>query len=1118
MIGSALLNRPVLDFQLMTSLWEVDVSAVVTVANLTFVNLSPAYFSPGYVFSQFGLTTERIWAFRRFSRNLVIVNSTLVIPSEELQYSRYWLTYVVSPVPEAQARGDIMAKAAWLGLQGVAIAAVNTSGIYYRSVLRLTAVYDQVRLTDTLGSQYPVLPQQTDLGVLLADTVPLTATNPVINASDLGLALLPNNSSPDEQGRRWILMSANFSLTAAVWSTPGGGPAPKGYTFSPYAALMPGSHIITRSVESSVARLAMGWLVNALGLEIGATLAIRNIMLGELSPRNMSYDPSDPLGALASPLWAFQLPDGYDKTTITNCYVLVSQDELRLLQQMLLPASANTQLKSASGPSYKQALGPAVRSFFSSLEAVQVPHYGETFLTLSAATTTRFRLTNVTFRLAITADGEAPVTHNFTTLGVPPDGPSDTGGSSSSSSATIGIAVGCAVGGAVLLALAGFFIWRRRRAGEGSAYSKYLKGTASAAGTEADAGAAGTSDLAPSSQGITHSSQVLRAGGRASDIEAAERACKDSTPHTGGQSASITMTGVTIGGTSSSGVGASASAGVSVGTSMPSSLPRPTTTALPTGAAAGALLPKRGVSQATDSFEQPPSNTTLLAQHGIAARPLRAPSPQTTPSQTGSGKTGGSGGQSQSPAGGANLPASGATGLEAMHAMIQMLGQGFNDRQLTVHGLLGKGAHGTVYKGTWRGLPVAIKSMIFNQDSNARQQHRPLMEAAISSNLAHPNIVTTYSYELRELEHEFASLSPELARQGGGWRLLIIQEYCDAGPLRRLCDCGFFLTPAKPSPARAKLKLPKLKRKGSPSGGASEGSGGSGGKAADASTAPTAGTAAAAAFTSRASSGSSGKDNEGGRQSSGSEAAQPAAAAAAGPRRSAAGTEAVAGAPGQAEAAGAVETAPPNESAAGGPAVRPPLDDLPTDVPSRPGGGLEAAVRYVEAALMIARGLQHIHDKNIVHGDLNPNNVLLVRTPELSLGFCLKVADFGLSVRMAEGESHLSNLFQGSPYYCAPEVLLSGKVGKSADLYSLGIMLWELQHGQRPPWRMGQRLRSYPALNTAELDFGTETPPRYVRLAKDCFHAAKESRPAIASVVQTLASIKSDLEGVMRGG
>eukprot|EP00198_Chlamydomonas_reinhardtii_P013902 XP_001703239.1 predicted protein [Chlamydomonas reinhardtii] len=192
--------------------------------------------------------------------------------------------------------------------------------------------------------------------------------------------------------------------------------------------------------------------------------------------------------------------------------------------------------------------------------------------------------------------------------------------------------------------------------------------------------------------------------------------------------------------------------------------------------------------------------------------------------------------------------------------------------------------------------------------------------------------------------------------------------------------------------------------------------------------------------------------------------------------------------------------------------TRPLLEDVPADVSGgRPASSLQAALRYVEAALQIARGLQHIHEKNIVHGDLNPNNVLLVRAPGTPLGFCLKVSDFGLSVRVGEGQSHLSNLFQGTPYYCAPEVMLSGKVGKSADLYSLGIMLWELQNGTRPPWRMGVRLRTYPSLNTGELEFGPETPPRYARLARECFHASSAARPSVGVVVAALERIREDL-------
>ena len=75
-------------------------------------------------------------------------------------------------------------------------------------------------------------------------------------------------------------------------------------------------------------------------------------------------------------------------------------------------------------------------------------------------------------------------------------------------------------------------------------------------------------------------------------------------------------------------------------------------------------------------------------------------------------------------------------------------------------------------------------------------------------------------------------------------------------------------------------------------------------------------------------------------------------------------------------------------------------------------------------------------------------------------------------------------------------------------------MLWELQNGTRPPWRMGVRLRTYPSLNTGELEFGPDTPPRYARLARECFSSSKEARPIITVVVTTLNSIKTELEAL----
>ena len=58
-----------------------------------------------------------------------------------------------------------------------------------------------------------------------------------------------------------------------------------------------------------------------------------------------------------------------------------------------------------------------------------------------------------------------------------------------------------------------------------------------------------------------------------------------------------------------------------------------------------------------------------------------------------------------------------------------------------------------------------------------------------------------------------------------------------------------------------------------------------------------------------------------------------------------------------------------------------------------------------------------------------------------------QVADFGMSMNIRDNHSHVSGVRHGTPLYVAPEILKNGKASKSADVYSFGVILWELFHG-----------------------------------------------------------------------
>jgi hypothetical protein len=89
----------------------------------------------------------------------------------------------------------------------------------------------------------------------------------------------------------------------------------------------------------------------------------------------------------------------------------------------------------------------------------------------------------------------------------------------------------------------------------------------------------------------------------------------------------------------------------------------------------------------------------------------------------------------------------------------------------------------------------------------------------------------------------------------------------------------------------------------------------------------------------------------------------------------------------------------------------------------------------------ILRGVLCLHQHNIIHRDLNPSNILLIKeeTGEITV----KIADYGLSVlHELSDQSHTKD--RGTPKYMAPEVSLNTKYDTKADIYSLGIILENL--------------------------------------------------------------------------
>ncbi len=159
----------------------------------------------------------------------------------------------------------------------------------------------------------------------------------------------------------------------------------------------------------------------------------------------------------------------------------------------------------------------------------------------------------------------------------------------------------------------------------------------------------------------------------------------------------------------------------------------------------------------------------------------------------------------------------------------------------------------------------------------------------------------------------------------------------------------------------------------------------------------------------------------------------------------------------------------------------------------------------------VLAGLHHVHELtdldgtplNAVHRDVSPQNVMVLHDGPV------KVLDFGIAkVHDGEdqGEITLAGVIKGKPHYMAPEQMFwEGGIDRRADVFAVGVMLWEAVTGQRM-WRDRTEAELFRSLATGRLprvqEFATDVPCAALEIVERALSADRERRYTTAREMQ----------------
>lgn len=173
--------------------------------------------------------------------------------------------------------------------------------------------------------------------------------------------------------------------------------------------------------------------------------------------------------------------------------------------------------------------------------------------------------------------------------------------------------------------------------------------------------------------------------------------------------------------------------------------------------------------------------------------------------------------------------------------------------------------------------------------------------------------------------------------------------------------------------------------------------------------------------------------------------------------------------------------------------------------------------RFLNLAHQICLGLQAAHQGilledrlcPIVHRDIKPSNLLVVQDPDM--GESVKILDFGIA-KLMQGDAAQTSHFMGTLAYSSPEQMEGKELDGRADIYSLGVVMFEMLSGKMPLRAETHSFGSWykvhrdsPPMTFAEARPGLKVPKPLESLILQCLAKKPDDRPAsVSDILQAL--------------